>query len=156
MRNLLVFILWVTPLVCLAAGTVDKALSDVTSREWLYIIVLSTFAGVSSLLYRIDASQRAVIARAHGELFKPSAIIRSSMPLFISSHMTGAIFIGIATFFIGQAQTFILDGNMLIGAIYVMAFGGAQTAERTAERLVGAYFKILRIMKEADPGDKSS
>ena len=137
------------PALGLAASSFDEALGAVTSREWFWIAGLATFGGLASLLQRLDASQRALDDRANGRQFNPKAIIQASKPLFIASHMVGAVFIGTMTYFLLSGQSIVTNGPAMIALILAVAYSGAQAAERG----MAAYFRVLRLLRAQDAGD---
>ena len=139
----------VLPALSLAASSFDDAIGAVSPREWLWIAGLATFGGLASLLQRLDASQRAVDARANGRPYNEKAIIIASKPLFVAAHMVGAIFTGVLFYFLLSGQTYVTNGPAMIAMILAVAYSGAQAAERGA----AGYFRILRLLREQDPGE---
>lgn len=125
--KLLILFCWATSAYA-AQPTFDQALSQITLRESILLVVLMTLAGVTALLYRISNHVNAGMDGA-----KPVAPIRS-LPLLVSAHMCGSWLAGICAFFL--ARHYEMPGLLLAFFVPIVSFGGAKSLELLYNKFV--------------------
>lgn len=118
--NALLVVLWMPALAWAGSITLDKTIASVSPMVLVAVMVLSTLAGVTALLLRIQAELKA----SGGPLPQPW--------LFAAAHMSGSWLAGLLAFAIGEAGN-MNDWTELIFVI-VGSFLGAKFIEKVAEK----------------------
>ena len=127
-----------------AANTIGSVLGAVTASDWVSVFILTFVSGLVALLHRVRKSLEAAAAAAHGA--QASSEDQQLIPWrwFAVCHMTGAMFVGIVTFFV--CSSFGVEPYSEAAIISLLSWTGAKLADRAAGALSDSVLARLSSM----------
>ena len=116
-------------------GSSDAVLFGLGVRGMLGMFAVAIVSGAASLLMRLSADQAAKARKALGETFRDADIIRTSLPLYATTHVVGSVLAGMLSYLSLSSS---ISGNTLFSAVGVAAFSGARALNWYSERTFGS------------------